>query len=189
VRAALFLLPELDSTGYRCRCGDCRDPRPYSAEGAILNPAAEPGGTRCSSRRGSLQLCVEAGSNGVLPAFGLRRSLAGRPERPDGPGYCPRGCQIENGTLDVGRIGTASITGTKIADEIIESLNLGDGAAVNRVIGSQAVSYGKRWFTVQLALGFPCNLIQQSHQAENPGYRYSAHRYHHTSAYEYHGGQ
>ena len=80
------------------------------------------------------------------------------------------GCAIENGTLtiqnanianinaekitagylNVARLQAESITGAKIADLTLDSTKLYDGAAVNRVIGSGAVTYGKTGFTSTL---------------------------------------
>ena len=51
------------------------------------------------------------------------------------------------GTLNVDRIATKSLQGSKIADYTLTSTKIDDGAAVNRVIGSSAVSYGKTSFT------------------------------------------
>ena len=53
---------------------------------------------------------------------------------------------ITAGTLSVDRLSASSITGSKIASETIGSGNMADSAAINRVIGSQAVSYGKTSF-------------------------------------------
>ncbi len=80
------------------------------------------------------------------------------------------GCTIENGTLhiananidninaakitagylNVARLEAKSITGAKIADTTIASGKIADGAAINRVIGSGAVTYGKTGFTSTL---------------------------------------
>ena len=54
--------------------------------------------------------------------------------------------KINAGTLSVARIASKSITGAKIQDETLASTKMADGAAVNRVIGSQAVSYAKTSF-------------------------------------------
>ena len=54
--------------------------------------------------------------------------------------------KITTGTLPTGRIGTSSITGAKIADYTLASTHMSDGSAVNRVIGENAVSYGKTSF-------------------------------------------
>ena len=54
--------------------------------------------------------------------------------------------KITAGTLSVARIASKSITGAKIQDETLASTKMADGAAVNRVIGSQAVSYAKTSF-------------------------------------------
>ena len=54
--------------------------------------------------------------------------------------------KITAGTLNVDRIQNGSITGTKLDDYTVSSTNIDDGAAVNRVIGSSAVSYGKTSF-------------------------------------------
>ena len=54
--------------------------------------------------------------------------------------------KITAGTLSVARIASKSITGAKIKDETLASTKMADGAAVNRVIGSQAVSYAKTSF-------------------------------------------
>ena len=55
--------------------------------------------------------------------------------------------KITAGTLSVDRIATKSLQGSKIADYTLTSTKIDDGAAVNRVIGSSAVSYGKTSFT------------------------------------------
>ena len=80
------------------------------------------------------------------------------------------GCSIENGTLkiananidninaekitagylSVARLEAKSITGAKLADTTIASGKIADGAAINRVIGSGAVTYGKTGFTSTL---------------------------------------
>ena len=58
--------------------------------------------------------------------------------------------KINAGTLAVARIANKSLTGGKLQDYTIGSSQLGDGSAVNRVIGSSAVSYGKTSFQTTL---------------------------------------
>ncbi|MBQ9664291.1 MAG: hypothetical protein IJV40_14185 [Oscillospiraceae bacterium] len=54
--------------------------------------------------------------------------------------------KITAGTLSVDRIASKSLEGSKIADYTLSSTKIDDGAAVNRVIGSSAVSYAKTSF-------------------------------------------
>lgn len=54
--------------------------------------------------------------------------------------------KITAGTLSVARIASKSLTGGKLADETVSANKLADEAAINRVIGSSAVSYGKTSF-------------------------------------------
>ena len=51
--------------------------------------------------------------------------------------------KITAGTLDADRIGSGSIPGSKLRDYTIGSTKIDDSAAVTRVIGDRAVTYGK----------------------------------------------
>ena len=66
------------------------------------------------------------------------------------------GCTIQDGVLKVynanienlnaSKITAGTLNTSRIADYSLESVKLDDGSAVNRVIGSSAVSYGKTSF-------------------------------------------
>ena len=58
--------------------------------------------------------------------------------------------KITAGTLAVARLAAKSIEGVKIADYTLTSTKIDDGAAVNRVIGVNAVSYAKTSFQTTL---------------------------------------